>query len=150
MNTPDEEAELLGATRVLGRRIGVLSDHLQVSQKQARRTRLLTWVTMILTVISLVGVAVTTVLYQRVQDSIDANQHTQVVSCQNANESRSANLALWNFVLDISSAQQVPASRKQQLEEIRTWINQLFAPRDCNDLTRKYKIPAPPAITSLR
>lgn len=78
------------------------------------------------------------------------NLANAVVNCENANESRAANLSLWNFVLDLSAANREeepsPAEQKR-LDDFRAWVTALFAARDCSDLSRVYEIPPPPTLT---
>lgn len=79
------------------------------------------------------------------------DDRAQVQACENANESRAAQLVLWNFVIDVSSVpdpgEKPPTEAEQAArEDIRDWLEELFAPRDCSDLTREYKIPDPPPL----
>lgn len=95
---------------------------------------------------AVVGVGL--VLFQRSADQaalIRSNQTNAVTNCQNANESRKASLALWNFIFDASSPSKT-AEQAADLAAVREWIGKLYAPRDCNDLSRKYPIPPPPTI----
>lgn len=80
------------------------------------------------------------------------NTRNALVGCQNANESRAATLALWNFLFDVTgknAAKQTP-EQKAQLRAIRVWIGKLYQPHDCQDLARKYPIPPPPVIGGAR
>lgn len=77
------------------------------------------------------------------------NTRNAVVGCQNANESRAATLALWNFLFDITAKSNPKTTPEQQhqVNEIRVWIGKLYGPHDCKNLARKYPIPPPPVIT---
>lgn len=87
---------------------------------------------------------VTTANQKRIAD----NEANAVTSCENANESREASRTLWNFVLDLSQAANTDATAQETayLDEFRAWIGQVYQPRDCTDLSRKYPLPPPPAI----
>lgn len=104
--------------------------------------------------------------FWRTQQAIDAANHASeaalrvsvenrsnaVTACQNANDQREANRTLWVFVLTVSAANRTePQTEQQKLisEKFRVWVTQLFAPRDCSDLSKKYKIPPPPDIPGL-
>jgi hypothetical protein len=69
------------------------------------------------------------------------------VACENANESRAASRALWNYVVDISLAGNKDATPEELafFGEFRDWIDGVYAPHDCDDLSRKYPLPSPPA-----
>lgn len=83
-------------------------------------------------------------------DATDRVQHSDVVTCQNANEARRANRDLWDFVIALSLANPQNSSPKsiRYLNDIQTWIDKIYRPHDCNDLTRKYPIPKPPKVIS--
>lgn len=78
-----------------------------------------------------------------------ANQANLVTNCENANESRAATLALWRFLFDTSLKSNPNATPKQKADiaAIKHWIEQLYAPRDCHDLGRKYPLPPAPVIS---
>lgn len=77
------------------------------------------------------------------------DQENAVIACENANESRAANLSLWTYVLDLSAASrdEVPTPAEQErLDDFRAWVTKLYAPRDCSDLSKRYEIPPPPTL----
>ena len=63
---------------------------------------------------------------------------------------RSANKALWDFLIDTSLAQstQTPKSR-ELLQEIKTYVSDIYAPHDCSNLSKEYPLPVPPKIQDL-
>jgi len=79
----------------------------------------------------------------------EQNRENAVTACLNGNESRAANLSLWNFVLELSAVSReeepTPAEAKR-LADFKAWVASLYAPRDCSDLSRKYPIPPPPDL----
>jgi hypothetical protein len=87
--------------------------------------------------------AVTSSNTERIQD----NTTNAITNCENANETREASRTLWNFVLDLSLARKDGSpERVAYLEEFRTWIGEVYAERDCEDLSREYPLPPPPAL----
>jgi len=82
-------------------------------------------------------------------DVTDALKSSNVVACQNANETRTANKQLWDFIISVSVSS--PGNRNSPkalkfLHEIQHWIDDIYRLHDCNDLDKKYPIPPPPAI----
>jgi uncharacterized protein HemX len=79
------------------------------------------------------------------------NEHNAVVNCQNANESREASRNLWNYILDISAARQPAASPDEAayLDQFRAYVNDVYAPHDCDHLDKKYELPSPPPLPDL-
>lgn len=79
------------------------------------------------------------------QDAIIAIHNSQTINCQNANESREANVILWDTILISSSSQRNRTpEEKLRAEQFRTWVHDLYAQRDCSKLNKKYEIPDPP------
>lgn len=78
----------------------------------------------------------------------DDTAAAQVANCQSSNSSREGQTVLWDFVIDLSSADAGPAEAVA-LAEIRTWIHDLFAPRDCSNLKVVVKTPAPPSVKAI-
>lgn len=76
------------------------------------------------------------------------NSRDLVTGCENANESRQAARALWGYVIDVSAVSNPSPSADQQrvIESFRAYVNEVYAPRDCTDLSRKYVLPDPPKI----
>lgn len=79
---------------------------------------------------------------------LNDNEANAVTSCENANESRAASRTLWNYVVDLAVAGNTDATAQETavFEEIREYINKVYMPRDCADLSRKYPLPPPPAL----
>lgn len=85
---------------------------------------------------------------QEATAATEANKANAVTNCQNANVSRRGQRAAWDFVLDVSGADAGPAEAAA-LEKMRSWFHDLFADRDCSDLSQKYKVPIPPDVKKL-
>lgn len=76
------------------------------------------------------------------------NGRDLVTNCQNANDSRAAARALWGYIIDLSAASH-PHPGKRQTEVIagfRDYVNAVYAPHDCSDLSKKYPLPKPPEV----
>jgi len=151
---PEDLPNLLVATTDLAQRVNVLSDHLTVSQdqalraeKQAHRTKYLTRLVFALVVLSLLGVGINAIVIQEVRDTGAANKANAVTACRNANDSRQANKALWDWLVNASLAQstQTPEAR-ELLRELSEYIKALYTPHDCADLSKKYPLPDPPPV----
>lgn len=82
------------------------------------------------------------------RERIEANEANAVTSCENANETREASRTLWNFALDNAEANNpdAPPEVKRYLQEFRAYVDAVYAPRDCSDLSKKYPLPEPPEI----
>lgn len=74
------------------------------------------------------------------------NHSALVTQCENGNESREAARTLWNFVADLSEANQTSPEKAAFLAEFRAWVNQVYAAHDCSDLDKKYELPPPPTV----
>lgn len=99
------------------------------------------------------GAAVGTYVNDRAVDRSNAkriadNEANAVTSCENANETRAASRALWNYVLDLAAAGNPDATPAEtaQLADFRGYVGAVYAERDCSDLSKKYPLPPPPDI----
>lgn len=146
-----EVTELTDAVALLSRRVQRLGEQLSVSRRQAVRMRVLSGVTAFLTVLSLLGVLTSIMLWRGVRETAHDTEAAQVQTCRNNNDARAANNRLWTFILDVSEASNpIRPEQKRQIDQLRTWVNALYAPRDCSDLNRSYPIPDPPPILKRR
>lgn len=136
MRVTTDEALLEAVTR-LDESVTVLTNRLSVQRKQARFTRRIAAAVGAIVLLGGLGVFL----------AIQTNHDTQVQSCENANQSRAANLQLWSYVLDIASADAAPPDAKN-LNRIKAWVAILYQPHDCDDLGREYKIPPPPDLST--
>lgn len=82
------------------------------------------------------------------REAIAEAQSNAVTSCENANETRKANRALWGFVIDLSLAGNKDATPQEiaYLGQVREWVNKVYQDRDCGDLSKSYPLPPPPSI----
>lgn len=107
-------------------------------QEKQRKQQLVTWVFSAL-VLALGG-------WLWIQNAeINSNQ---VTNCQNANETRGGQRALWDFIVDVSVQSNPDATPavQQFYTDLQVYIHDLFANRDCSNLDKEYVLPDPPRI----
>lgn len=100
------------------------------------------------TVIVNLGLAALLIVTRLNQERIEhENRDNAVTSCRNANDSREAQRLLWTFILDAGAANndRTP-EQKETARKFRVWIGELFADRDCSDLSKRYPLPPPPSL----
>lgn len=144
-----------GDLELLGNEIANLTG----AYKTSRKRLIISYVVIALLAVLVVGTVVLTII--SINASSDAKnaaavslratgdaKKAQVVSCQNANETRAGQRQWIDFQLDTSKGTGGP-ELDQAIELIRTWTHDLFANRDCSDLTKKYEIPTPPDVQKL-
>lgn len=144
--TDDEQGEVLhrieASLNDLNANTRTLADRITVTAKVTRRTLINQLVIAVLVVVvSIFGAT----QWHRVTGAIQGNTSNAVTICENSNESRAANLELWNYVLGLTEQTADPAS-KIALEKIKAWVAVLYEPHDCSDLSKKYDIPPPPVL----
>ncbi len=52
-------------------------------------------------------------------------------ACLSGNESRAAQVQLWHYVLDLSSAGGQSPQQQEEAEQLRAYVDKTFAPRHC-------------------
>lgn len=139
--TEQHPHDLLGATHQLASEVRALRQDLRLSQKQARRMRVVTAVVAAVSVLAVVVAGLSLYTLNEVHDG-------QVVTCENANKTRAGQRTLWGFLFDATFEQNknIDPAQKKFLTDFRAWIDELFKAHDCNDLGRDYPIPQRPAI----
>ena len=111
-------------------------------------TRTLISILLAIAVVANLSCAVLLIVARASQGRIeDENKQNAITSCENANDSRAAQRALWGFILQASAANKdkTPQQRKTA-DEFGAWVNKLFAERDCTNLSKRYTIPPPPHL----
>jgi hypothetical protein len=141
--------DLARATEQLATKVDRLTASLKVAESTARDARATAKRTRYLTIGVIAFACVLAFGLAKVADvshEIDANA---VTNCQNANKTREAQTALWTFMLTASMErrQDATAADKADMQAFLTWIEQLFAQRDCSDLSKKYELPPPPTLS---
>jgi len=132
---------LTNAVTEITNQVKELSRKLTIDQRTVRRTRLLSRITVVLSALALISAVANIYLFTQIHTA-------QVQTCENGNDARAAQLNLWSFVLTASAASnpnQTP-QQKKVAQQFQTYIVELFAPRDCSNLNKKYKTPEPPPV----
>jgi hypothetical protein len=125
---------LLAATEQLSLNVQTLSNNITVQAKQSSRLRKIA-LALAGVIVLLVGVG---------YYAVNENHDNQVTNCENANESRAASRLLWNYILTFASRNNPD---NPDIAKIQVWVNELYKDRDCSDLDREYKTPAPPDLS---
>jgi hypothetical protein len=134
----DPVEALLYATNRLSDNVEALSENLTVQYKQSRRLRRVA-VAVLGVVVLVLGIG---------WYAVSANSKTLVQACENANETRAANMALWTTVL--GSVQKSSPDPNKWVDELLDWIAVLYQPHDCDHLDRVYDVPPPPDFGKAR
>jgi hypothetical protein len=75
------------------------------------------------------------------------NKQNAITQCKNQNESRQAILDGWHFILGYELADDANNPAEVTMSEmILPWFDQVYAQRDCSDLSKRYNIPPVPTI----
>lgn len=140
---------LLKATIDLAKEVEGLEGRLTAKELLYKRTQRLTRLSLILVAVAVLGLVVALVAVVRINNVATQNMVNAKIACENANDQRAANLRLWTLVVQTSSQdprrERTPAD-VQRTQAFQGYIEKLYAPRDCNDLDRRYKIPDPPVF----
>lgn len=147
-----QAADLIG-------RVGELSQKLATSERQqavtrelsARNARLTKW--LLAATAGLVALVIALVLVVvELRDIARATEDAQVTSCQNANKTREGQRYLWDTLIEQSAARNPDQTRAQRAyaREFQRFTNEIFAERDCSDLSREYDLPEPPRLRPTR
>lgn len=142
---PERRGGLAEAADELGRNVTDLNASVRDLASYGRRNRqLIYWTAAGLLVDLIVSVALILVAVQannashRATEATSAaaqNRQNAKVTCESGNQARLAQIQLWTYVLDLSAQSNpnpTPEQRKR-IADFRTYINQVFAPRDCNN-----------------
>lgn len=155
MTERNEDDDLTPVVGSLNERVAALTDAVAVRDDQIDKLATTTrWAiggavaACIVGVVAVIGLLQANDAADKARTAAKDTQHAQVVNCQNANSTRGGQRLLWDFILDLSGADAGPAEATA-LSEIRTWIHDLFAARDCSDLDKKVETPAPPSVQEI-
>lgn len=140
---PQTNGELLKATLGLTQEVRDLSGRLSAKELLHKRTRMLTFVAIFIGVFSIIGTsAAFTSIYQ--------NAKNAKTTCLNSNQIREAQSKIWGFVYESNKSDpETTEHDRQAIERLEKYTNEVFAQRDCNDLSKKYKLPPPPVPPEL-
>ena len=79
---------------------------------------------------------------RQAQQAVDQNASNAVVTCEVGNQARANQVQLWSYILTLSG--NTPA-QQAQVEKVKVYLLQVFAPRDCSDLSKTNPPPTPPS-----
>lgn len=137
--TEDKRTE---AMRELTKETGALREAIENSPV-VQRLRLMVRGLLVLALMQAVLLGGAVYLYDQIKDQ-------QVISCQNANETRKGQRQAWDFIIDVSAGdEQGNPAELAVLQTIRTWLHDVFAERDCSNLGKEYEVPPPPDVEKL-
>lgn len=146
--TEQPNDDLLVISRDLTESVKELRLKLTITDDATRRQQRWIVATWALTALVLAGLIFTWSLYQQIQDAVDVNEANAVTSCQNANESRVGARRLWLGIIDAPGPDGKPVERppavQAQVNDLRSFVEELYQQRDCSDLGREYPLPELP------
>lgn len=115
-----------------------VSEEFRENQEKARK-RLRNFFIAFCVVVAIFG-AVGVKFYVDLHDSL-------VTNCENNNEARQRNGERWEFVSDLFESTPNPTPEQVKFfSDFRAWNEKLDAPRDCDNLGKKYQLPPRPEI----
>ena len=139
-NNSEQIGQLRQTTADLVNEVGILSRNLEVTDKVVKRGKRNQGLIAVLGCIAII-LGISVFVQQR------AIHDSQVRNCQNANESRKGTLLLWNTILNAPRPAGSPprtSEQEKQTADFQIFLNQLYVPRDCSDLTKEYELPPIP------
>lgn len=135
---------LVGVAGELRDEVKGMREELENSNAVVHRLKWLTY-SLILVIVLLVGFFG---YYQnRHNDVIIQNSRTLYVGCKNSNEMREANRAINRYwlALWVQGSELTPIQRSW-IGQFEDYIDDIYAQRDCRDLTKRYELPDPPPL----
>lgn len=142
MTEPNEQqhAAIAAAIRLQGSVID-LKEEIAALRDYGQRSRKIIWslaVSLVLDVLLSIVVVVVAIQAKDANTLAQANQQTQIATCESTNQSRQVAVNLWRYVLDASAKDpknQTP-ERVKQIEDFRAYMESAYQPRDCSKIGR--------------
>lgn len=125
--------DLLDRSDALDKRIAGSSD-ISTLVKASRRNRLLIrilGVSVALDLILSAGVGYLAWQAQHLATQANSLEERAKATCVAGNEARAGQIELWHYVLDLPPTTPRTAEQQAQADSFRSYINRLFAPRQC-------------------
>lgn len=140
---PETTKELLAEVRAMSLKIDSLDRHISISQDSVKRLKVITFVGIFLVLVAIASTWTTFDLYRDVKNG-------QTALCENRNESAKAAKGLWTYILDVSEVSNPKQTKRQKqfYADMRGYLDEIYAERDCAKPGVKYPLPAPPAVPS--
>lgn len=136
MKNNEELHEATASVKALLTEIHTLSNQVTVAKKIARRSKRLTRIAVVFSVLAVVsaGLAVWSIY----------------TNCSNNNEARRGSLIVWEVVLSASEDNPNRTPEEiQRAEEFRAFVHELYETRDCRNPLRNYDLPHTPQFSAL-
>jgi hypothetical protein len=92
-----------------------------------------------------IGIAFIAITATSAKSQAEEAQDNARIGCLAANETRIAQIQLWDYVLSLASPSSQTPAQKAQIEQFRIYVAQVFAQRDCDNLA---SIPPLPTVTT--
>jgi hypothetical protein len=124
-----------------------MADQVTALSLVAKRNRFLIevlGVVVALLILVSVGLGFVALQTNRALDTAEQNRSNARLTCLVSNETRAAQIQLWEYVLSLPTGPQTP-ERKERIRQFRLYLNQVFAPRNCDDLSVRPTTPPPPS-----
>lgn len=100
------------------------------ANRRKRQLRLLT-VTVILTLLAVIGLAVVSYKTVQLTKLAQSNRDAVVANCETANDSRQNNKQLWDFVFALPALEPPTPEESARAAQVKDFIAKTFAQRDC-------------------
>ena len=103
----------------------------KIVQRDRRRVRILI-ASVIFDLVLSVAVGFFAVTAVSAKGQSEENRNTSRIACQAGNDARAGQIQLWDYVLSVSSNKGQTAEEKARAEAFRSYVKNLFKPRDCD------------------
>jgi hypothetical protein len=111
-------------------RSGSIATLAETGRRNRRMIHLL-WVAIVLDVLLSVALGVTALRASQVAAQAASLQQQQHTACLAANDARTAQRELWDYLLSLPPSSPRTATQEAQLEQFRAYVNRVLAPRRC-------------------
>jgi hypothetical protein len=132
---PQPDSGAVGTAKALTSALDGLRVQLAQATRYGHRNRRMIWwlvVSLVLDVALTIAIAVLAVETRSANDKA-AQVHTQqVATCLAGNQSRAAQIQLWDYILSLTPSTPLTQEQKRQLADLRGYVHKVFAARDCS------------------
>jgi hypothetical protein len=126
--------QALPRMEALAGQLTVISERLEAVAGLARRTRRLAWALTVSFVLDIVLTILITFLTANALHQAASIHQSQLAACAISNQTRIEQIALWNYVVQLSS--QNPDANKAQLAKFEAFVKKTFQPVNCARIYR--------------
>ena len=136
--TGEEDAspgEAIATAQALTLSLDRMAKQLKAQGRYGHRNRKMIWALAFCVVALLTaGIVINSVRSSNASDLAKQVHATQVNTCQQANQTRLKTLQIWDYVLAVPPSTPPDAQQKKIRADFKTFVHQVFAPRDCSHL----------------